>query len=207
VVVNTIVAGNTSDQFGQDAFGPFASLGHNLIGKTDDSSGWTDADLTGKKASPLDPQLGPLQANGGPTQTAALLPGSPALDAGDITYSPGPNDQRGDGFSRIVNGMIDIGAFEVQGGNSAAPPRGTGTRVARLGQNDLALNGIVPQSMWEDISSPTHQLFLAGSSARSQQGFPEQDSRDAFFSLDHGESQYMEPQDLTAFAPGLTIRW
>ena len=45
----------------------------------------------------------------------ALLPGSPAVDAGDNTGAP-PYDQRGPGFARIVGGTIDIGAFEVQPG-------------------------------------------------------------------------------------------
>ncbi len=61
--------------------------------------------------------LGPLADNGGPTLTHALLPGSPAIDAGDNTDAP-EWDQRGPGFPRIVNGTIDIGAFEVQ--NTAA---------------------------------------------------------------------------------------
>jgi hypothetical protein len=43
----------------------------------------------------------------------ALLPGSPAIDAGDNTNAP-TWDQRGPGYPRIVNGIIDIGAFEVQ---------------------------------------------------------------------------------------------
>jgi hypothetical protein len=55
--------------------------------------------------------LGPLQDNGGPTQTHALLAGSPALNAGNNAYATA-TDQRG--FARIVGGTIDIGAFEVQ---------------------------------------------------------------------------------------------
>jgi hypothetical protein len=47
----------------------------------------------------------------------ALLPGSPAINAGDNTNAPA-NDQRGPGFPRIVGGTIDIGAFEVQAGNT-----------------------------------------------------------------------------------------
>jgi hypothetical protein len=70
-----------------------------------------------------DPLLGPLQDNGGPTLTMALLPGSPAIDAGDNTDAP-DFDQRGPGFPRIVNGIIDIAAFEVQARNTA--PRGHG---------------------------------------------------------------------------------
>jgi hypothetical protein len=59
--------------------------------------------------------LGPLQNNGGPTLTHALLAGSPAIDAGDPSFTPPPfYDQRGPGFRRVVNGRIDIGSFEVQ---------------------------------------------------------------------------------------------
>ena len=64
--------------------------------------------------------LGPLADNGGPTQTHALLPGSPAIDAGDNTDAP-EWDQRGIGFPRIVNGTIDIGAFEVQATGAPLP--------------------------------------------------------------------------------------
>jgi hypothetical protein len=59
--------------------------------------------------------LGPLQNNGGPTFTHALLPGSPAIDAGDPNFTPPPDyDQRGPGFVRVFNGRIDVGSFEVQ---------------------------------------------------------------------------------------------
>jgi predicted outer membrane repeat protein len=60
-----------------------------------------------------DPLLGSLQDNGGTTLTHALLPGSPAIDAGDPNFTPPPGqDQRG--YPRVVNGRIDIGSFEVQ---------------------------------------------------------------------------------------------
>lgn len=46
-----------------------------------------------------DPMLGPLQNNGGPTFTHALLPGSPAIDTGDPNFTPPPFfDQRGPRF-------------------------------------------------------------------------------------------------------------
>jgi hypothetical protein len=93
--------------------GPLASQGHNLIGIGNGGSGYDPTDLVGSADFPIDPKLGPLQDNGGPTQTMALLPGSPAIDAGDNTDAP-LFDQRGPGFPRIVNGIIDIGAFEVQ---------------------------------------------------------------------------------------------
>ena len=67
----------------------------------------------------IDPLLGPLADNGGPTFTHALLPGSPAINAGDPTLILGTNgvpefDQRGAPFTRIAGGRIDIGAYESQ---------------------------------------------------------------------------------------------
>jgi hypothetical protein len=65
----------------------------------------------------VDPLLGPLADNGGPTQTRALLDGSPALNAGPdpVPDFPGNEfDQRGPDFLRVVFGRVDVGAFEVQ---------------------------------------------------------------------------------------------
>jgi hypothetical protein len=106
---NTIIAGNMTSYWpgSGDVCGDLGSLGHNLIG---DGSGY-GFDAT--DILNVDPKLGALQNNGGPTQTMALLPGSPAIDAGDNTNAPA-FDQRGPGFARIVNGVIDIGAYEVQ---------------------------------------------------------------------------------------------
>ena len=110
---NTIVAGNSAPTAPDVSF-PVRSQGHNLIGDGSGGSGYDPTDLVGTAANPIDPRLGPLQDNGGSTQTMALLPGSPAIDAGDNAFSPGPYDQRGPGSPRIVNGIIDIGAFELQ---------------------------------------------------------------------------------------------
>jgi hypothetical protein len=68
-----------------------------------------------------DPLLGLLQDNGGPTQTLALLPGSPAIDAGALTgctkdvagLTPLTTDQRGAPRPYPAGGRCDIGAFEV----------------------------------------------------------------------------------------------
>jgi len=60
------------------------------------------------RAAPL---LLPLAANGGPTLTHALAPGSPAVDAGNNS-SALANDQRGAGFPRVLGVAADIGAFE-----------------------------------------------------------------------------------------------
>ena len=95
--------------------GTVTSLGYNL--SNDDGDGFLTA--TGDQIN-TDPLLGPLQDNGGPTFTHQLLSGSPAIDAGDPNFNPNSfnppmvYDQRGTGFNRVVNGRIDIGAFEVQ---------------------------------------------------------------------------------------------
>jgi hypothetical protein len=84
--------------------------GYNLISNSTGGSGYAPTDILD-----VDPLLGPLADNGGPTLTHALLPGSPAIDAGDPNPADPPEwDQRGPGFPRIANGRIDIGAFEVQ---------------------------------------------------------------------------------------------
>jgi hypothetical protein len=106
---NTIIAANASDFFGTDLFGSVTSKGHNLVSNSFGGDGYAGSDLLN-----LSPNLGPLQNNGGPTQTMALLPGSLGIDAGDNSLVPfGTNfDQRGTGFNRIVNGTVDIGAYE-----------------------------------------------------------------------------------------------
>ncbi len=94
---NTLVARNTAT-VNPDVRGPFDSQGYNLIGDITGASGWIATDLQNVD----DPLLGPLQDNGGPTNTHALLPGSPAINAipiGDInsgcTAWPPNTDQRG----------------------------------------------------------------------------------------------------------------
>jgi hypothetical protein len=70
----------------------------------------------------VDPGLAPLADNGGPTQTHALLPESPALNAGDpaaIVSAPA-TDQRGPGFVRVVGGRVDLGAYEEQAAAASA---------------------------------------------------------------------------------------
>ena len=97
-VGNTIIAGNTaptgSYPAGPDVAATVTSLGYNLIGNTSGSSGFG---ATGDQLN-VNPLLGPLADNGGPTQTMALLPDSPAIDAGSSSIA-GVNvpitDQRG----------------------------------------------------------------------------------------------------------------
>jgi len=72
------------------------------------------------------PLLGPLVANGGPTQTHALLPGSPAIDAGDAAICT-TTDQRG--VIRPQGLGCDVGAYE-SGATPPPPPPPTNTDIA-----------------------------------------------------------------------------
>ena len=121
---NTIL-NNNSDA---NLTGAFTSLGYNL--SSDDGGG----NLTGPGDQiNTDPLLGPLQDNGGATLTHALLPGSPAINAGDPAFTPPPSyDQRGNPFVRVYNGRIDIGSFEAQPPRRATPaPRSRPTPLPR----------------------------------------------------------------------------
>jgi hypothetical protein len=107
-VLNTIIADNSGTV--PDASGDFVSLGHNLVGVTNGSTGFTSpGDRVGSLLSPLACRVGPLADNGGPTWTMALLPDSPALEAGTAVGIPG-TDQRG--VLRPQGVFVDIGAFE-----------------------------------------------------------------------------------------------
>jgi predicted outer membrane repeat protein len=115
---NTILNLNQAS-FGENIFnsGRATSLGYNL--SNDDGAGV----LTGPGDQiNTDPSLGHLQDNGGPTFTHKPLPFSPAIDAGDPSFTPPPSfDQRGPTFHRVRDGRIDIGSFEVQRGGTSAP--------------------------------------------------------------------------------------
>jgi hypothetical protein len=97
--------------------GSVTSYGYNVC--NDDGGGYLNG--PGDQIN-TDPMLGALQNNGGPTFTHALLPGSPAIDAGDPKFTPPPfYDQRGPDFWRVRNGRIDVGSFEVQAGATPTP--------------------------------------------------------------------------------------
>jgi hypothetical protein len=109
-----------------DVDGAFTSAGHNLIGKNDGSASFSSSppaigDKIGTLALPFNPLLGPLADNGGLAFTMALLPGSPAIDAGDDSLANNlATDQRG--FSRKSGPHVDIGAFELQATVIVSPP-------------------------------------------------------------------------------------
>ena len=109
---NAIVANK-----GVNCEGPLIiSMGYNLS-----SNGSCHFSNTGDRNN-TNPKLGPLQNNGGPTQTMALLPGSPAIDAGNpsgCTDGHGhlfKTDQRGKPRPDPEDtGGCDMGAYESQG--------------------------------------------------------------------------------------------
>ena len=136
---NTISAGNTGSNGGAaDVDGTFASEGYNLVGIGNGSSGFTGTgDQVGTTGSPIDPKLGSLQNNGGPTDTMALLANSPARDQGKSFGLT--TDQRGGtrplDDSSIANASggdgSDIGAFE--GGGTFMPASAVSRKVHGTG--------------------------------------------------------------------------
>jgi hypothetical protein len=109
-IVNTILNASAGSSNIINIGGTITSHGYNL--SSDDGAGYLTA--PGDQIN-TDPLLGPLQDNGGPTLTHALLLGSSAINTGDPNFTPPPSyDQRGNPFVRVYNGRIDIGSFEVQ---------------------------------------------------------------------------------------------
>lgn len=159
---NDLVAGNLSDT-GPDLFGLFISQGSNLIAKGDGGTGLANGvnhDLIGSIAAPIDPKLGPLQNNGGPTLTMALLGGSPAIDTGKGAPA---QDQRG--VFRL--GLPDIGAFELNGPYFANHLNNISTR-AFVGTGDnvliggLVVTGTGPKKVLVRALGPTLAQFGVG---------------------------------------------
>ena len=105
---------------GPDGGGRFLSQGFNLIGRSTGMSGLTNGinnDLAGDSANPMNANLSPLQMNGGTASSFALLPGSPAIDAGDDSLLSPPESLTLDqlGNPRRSGAHVDIGAVEYNG--------------------------------------------------------------------------------------------
>ena len=136
-ISHSIVTGN----IGGDTSGTVTNAGFNII------SGNAGLD-TG------------LKDNGGPTQTIALLHGSPAIDAGDPNVATPPAfDQRGSGFPRIVGQRVDLGAFERQIVNNAPEASGqtittfeNTAKVVTLAASDADGNPLT----YSIVSGPAH---------------------------------------------------
>ncbi len=168
-LTNTVVAGNTSAGGSPDVLGDFslhnsaansmAPPGYNLIGDGSGATGFAANDLVGTAGSPIDPLLGPLQDNTGPTLTMAPLAGSPLVNAGFdypfYIYST-HIDQRG--FSR--DGAPDIGAVEYLSNRTVTltvdDEEETLRRTVRAMNHQGGTNTI-------DLPAGTYRLTLAGS--------------------------------------------
>jgi CSLREA domain-containing protein len=168
-VANSIIAGNGANANSTDLatlfFGAptFISQGHNLIGNADGATGFNGpGDQVGTTAAPINPQLGLLQNNGGPTQTHALLSNSPALDAGDnalakdTSGNPLLTDQRGagriaDSADADATATVDIGAFELHQGLEDVPDQTTNEDTPlsvsfSVGDNSPAVSSVAVSS-------------------------------------------------------------
>jgi hypothetical protein len=132
-LLDTIVAGNIADQGDADVFSdgsiPQTSANFSLIGNStgDGITSSTATDIIGTSASPVNPKLGALASNGGPTQTMLPLAGSPVIDAG-VDADGMSIDQREKprsvklGFPEPAGGDgTDIGAVELQDSEIAGP--------------------------------------------------------------------------------------
>jgi hypothetical protein len=146
---NTILKAGARPTIIKVGFGHTTSAGYNL--SSDNADGLLNG--PGDQIN-TEPMLGPLQDNGGPTLTHALLPGSPAIDAGNPNFTPPPFfDQRGPGFDRVVNGRIDKGSFEVQGPTPTPTPSLTPTPTATFTPTATATT--TPTTTATPTSTPT----------------------------------------------------
>ena len=135
-----------------------------------------------------DPLLGPLQNNGGPTSTQALLPSSPAIDAGNPNFTPPPlYDQRGFGYLRIYNGRIDIGSFEVQPLPTVSPtPTATATATPTVPPTPTP----TPTPCLPQLTQSSSQAVTTANSASCNDG------------ITHTDNSYWRAFDMTAYASG-----
>ena len=140
---NTILAQNLTSGAAYDCYealgGEFVSAGYNLVGNdTGCSTGLVTehpgtGDQIGTGNSPINAKLQTTAFNGGLFSlllTAALEPGSPAINAGDPAASCEPTDARG--VLRSLGGRCDIGAYEVTPASATATPHGKNTSQAKI---------------------------------------------------------------------------
>lgn len=110
-LTNTIVAENSaSSHVGPDIYGTVTTADHNLVGSGAGETGILNG-VNGNIVG-VNPLLGPLANNGGPTATMALLAGSPAIGHADTAAAPA-TDQRGVTRRDVPGELTDIGAFEL----------------------------------------------------------------------------------------------
>ena len=145
---NSIVAGNTATT-GPDLWkGPHAAdIQYSLIGNRKDTglaaapvdSPSSSGNIVGSAAVPIDPRLGALAENGGPTLTRVPLANSPVVNAGAMSLNDLPrSDQRRFPYVRVSGGRLDMGAIEVQAtpaGSSAAAASSVSLKISEVNYN------------------------------------------------------------------------
>jgi len=178
-VQSSIIAGNRGpggvgtdiDSVDPSTFNSFQSLGYNLIGVGNATAAFNQ---TGDVKNVTDPVLGPLAFNGLPAGvmfdlfTHAVLPGSPAINAGSPAFNPNSFtppltlDQRG--AARVQAGRIDIGAYEsaffpaVVASESFASPSSAAALVAEEPESgpyqpSVAASGASSLALLGDVSA------------------------------------------------------
>jgi hypothetical protein len=127
-LANTILNAGSGGATVTNSNGTVTSQGHNL--SSDNAGGF----LVGAGDKPnTNPMLDTLKNNGGPSDTLALLAGSPAINAGDDTKAPATDERV---FTRA--GVSDIGAFELNGIMAVLKI----TSIVRLTTGHIILQGL-----------------------------------------------------------------
>jgi hypothetical protein len=154
---NTIISDNIADGSESDTLGQVngnnnlagvvtgASLGYNANDPT-----WIRNGVNGNIVGVDNPELEPLQNNGGETETMYPLPGSPVINAGSNSEIPGgvTTDQRG--YARIVGPAVDIGAVEY---STASVSGYVYQDTAGAGTNLSGDTGVAGQTIYADIGN------------------------------------------------------
>jgi hypothetical protein len=225
---NTLVALNTAG-VGPDILGDVASQGFNIIGNSPATTltPSTSSDRVGVPVEEL--KLGPLQDNGGPASTHALLPGSVAIDAG---HSSGAStDQRGAprpiDRPEIANAGdgADVGAFEVQPPGptpTPAPSAKLGNIATRVrvetGENVLIGGMIITGSQPKRLivraigpsldvtgalSNPQLEIYRGDELIAANDNWREASNQQEIFDSTVAPSSELESAILTTLAPGV----
>ncbi|NES23912.1 MAG: hypothetical protein F6K41_34605, partial [Symploca sp. SIO3E6] len=169
-ITNSIIANNTSDT-GPDISADLSSsnIQFSLIEDTAGITAGAPTNGVNGNIVGVDPQLLPLGDYGGPTQTHALSPNSPALNAGDNDQLMGlTTDQRGK--ARISGTTVDIGAFELQLLLTIAGGNNQSTTVNTAFADKLQIQVIDEFNNSVSLPGVTVELAALGTTANAELG-------------------------------------
>ncbi len=184
-ITNSIIAGNIAPVSAPD-FKDTPGTAAVTFSLLSSAQGNTVVNGTNNNIISASPGLGVLQYNGGPStgaptsltplRTVSMLSGSPAIDTGSNGAVPPAvtTDERGAGFARIINGTVDMGAYEFQPPattttvSSSANPSGLGqsiTFTATVTVNAPGSNAIQGSVTFLDNGTALATVPLSGGSA------------------------------------------